>query len=561
MTTSERSRPRTDAATTSSTACRPARSSCPFSLSGFRSAKRSADVAEGVRVDVALSRGVALVGVVLADGKGVPKAYVTARSSVAGAEPGQGVTDRSGRFTISGLSAGRYAVSARGPEGEEAEVKDVDVERSGPLRLVLERASTAVVYGRVVGLTGSSEQMVYVMAQGENGSGRAQVDASGAFRMEKVPAGVVKVSAMTFAPDGSGRTSRVSTIELAPGSETEALIEFSDGAFVSGTVSRDGLPAAGANVSFRSHEGSSARARADAAGRYEVAGLEPGLYRVEVAGLDLSYDGEHAIGDSMQLDLDATGVSLAGSVTDTGSGEPIGAAEVSLWRVDERETRPSSTVQTSPNGTFSARALREGSYRVLASKDGFGQEVRELELRRGAPAEVAFGLTPADGLTVEVVDGRDGRALEAVIVVRDRSRNVIANRHSGVGADGTLTVPLAPGQYLLSTSASGYGTATLPVTAPGRGLRVPLTPGGTLVVESPRELRGRLRLLRPDGEEYVRCWCNGIAGIDLEGRRTTAANVTPGTYRVEVFDAAGRPVPAPPSVSIHEGGVSTLTVE
>jgi len=59
----------------------------------------------------------------------------------------------------------------------------------------------------------------------------------------------------------------------------------------------------------------------------------------------------------------------------------------------------------------------------------------------------------------------------------------------------------------------------------------------------------------------VRCWCNGIAGIDLDGRRTTAKNITPGSYRVEVFDAAGRTIPAPPSVVIQEGAFSSLAVE
>jgi hypothetical protein len=248
-------------------------------------------------------------------------------------------------------------------------------------------------------------------------------------------------------------------------------------------------------------------------------------------------------------------------VVDAASGEPIAGAEVTLWPLAGPETRPSATTHTSATGAFEARALPEGAYRALVSKDGYGQDVRELSLRRGASGELRFELMPSEGLAIEVVDARDGRPLDAVVVVRDAARNVIANRHSGVGEDGALTIPLAPGRYLLSTSASGYGTATLPVTAPGRGLRVPLTPGGTLVVESARELRARLRLLGPDGEEYVRCWCNGIAGIDLEGRRTTVANVTPGRYGVEILDASGRVVPAAAAVMIQEGVSSTLSVE
>jgi hypothetical protein len=99
------------------------------------------------------------------------------------------------------------------------------------------------------------------------------------------------------------------------------------------------------------------------------------------------------------------------------------------------------------------------------------------------------------------------------------------------------------------------------VTAPGRGLRVPLTPGGTLVIESARELKGRVRLVRPDGEEYVRCWCNGIAGIELSGRRTTTENVAPGSYTVEVVDAAGKPVASPASVVIEEGRTASLQLQ
>src|SRR5262249_27823177 len=162
--------------------------------------------------------------------------------------------------------------------------------------------------------------------------------------------------------------------------------------------------------------------------------------------------------------------------------------------------------------------LSEGHYRLLASKEGFGQEVQEVDLVRGTTAEAVFELRATEGLRVTVVDQRDSQPLDAYVVARDTARHIVANRHSWVGADGSLRISLAPGQYLLSTSASGYGTATLPVTAPGDGLRVGLTPGGTLVVQSERDLHGRIRLVGPDGEEYVRCWCNGISDITVKGR-------------------------------------------
>ena len=539
----------------------PGATTIEFERSGFRTVRRAVEVAEGTRLDVVLPRGISVSGIVLADGKGVPKARVAATSSVAGAGRGDVVTDRAGRFTLSGLSPGRYSVSAAGPDGEEAEAKDVDVEKTGPIQLILRRSATAVLVGRVVGLADSGdERMVYVEARGEAASESMLVDATGAFRLAKAPVGRVRVFATALSLDGSSRSSRARTVDLVAGSEVETLIEFSDDFVVSGTVTREGATIAGAGVLFGA-AGGGARARTDGSGRYAVVGLEPGSYQVTVFGPDLSFETEYEVTGSAQFDIDATGAALAGTVADDTTGAPVAGAEVSLWPVGSGENRPTRTLHTGATGAFTARGLREGRYRLVASKEGYGQDVRETELRRGSASEVALQITPSDGLSVEVVDGRDGRPLEAVVVVRDAARRIVSNRHSGVGEDGALTIPLAAGRYLLSTSADGYGTVTLPVVAPGRGLRVALTPGGSVVVESAPDFRGRLRLVGADGEEYVRCWCNGIADIDIAGPRTTVPNVTPGAYVAAQLDGGGHPISAPRPVLVREGQVSSLTFE
>jgi hypothetical protein len=533
-----------------------------FGRPGFRTLRRMVEAAEGTRLDVVLPHGISVSGVVLADGEGVAKARVSASSSVAGAESGAAVTDRSGRFTMSGLSPGRYSFSASGLDGGKAEAPDVDVERTGPLELSLRRSATAVLVGRVVGLPAADDEgMAFVEARGENGSESAPVDATGAFRMEKAPVGRVRVSATAFSMEGSSLASRVNTLDIAAGSEVETVVEFAEGFVVSGTVIRDDVAAGGAIVSFLLEDGRGSRARTDGAGRYAVAGLEPGPYRVEVVGMDLSFEVEYEVTGNAQLDVDATGAALAGTVADATTGAPLAGAAVSLWRVEGGENQPSSTVEADGTGGFAARGLREGRYRLVASKEGYGQEVRETELRRGPPSEVALELTSSEGLTVEVVDARDLRPLEAVVVVRDAERRIVANRHSGVGGDGALTIPLAAGHYLLSTSADGYGTLTLPVSAPGRSLRVPLTPGGSIVVQSADNFRGRLRLVDAEGEEYIRCWCNGIAAIDIVGPRTTVPNVTPGRYVAEQLDRTGHSLSGPRQVLVQEGQISTITFE
>jgi 5-hydroxyisourate hydrolase-like protein (transthyretin family) len=380
--------------------------------------------------------------------------------------------------------------------------------------------------------------------------------------MEKAPAGAVAVWASETSSAGAERSTRAQELTLPPGTETEIVLEFTEGLVVTGHVMREGAPVADVRVSFRALGVSvlEASARTDGDGRYEVMGLEPGRYRISAWGQNVSYSTEYTVAGYDELDIDVTGAALSGVVLDASSGSPLADAFVSLWRRGPGENTPDKSMTSNANGEFAAPSLAEGSYRVVASMEGFGQEVREVDLRRDDPVEVVLELEASDGLTLEVVDARDGRPLEATVVVRDVARRIVANRHSGVGADGRLTIPLAPGQYLLSTSADGYGTVTRPVAAPGTGLSVGLTPGGTLVLESERALHGRIRLVGSDGEEYVRCWCNGLADIDLEGRRTTVENVTPGRYTLEVIEEVGMSAVAL-TVAIREGQISRVALD
>jgi Carboxypeptidase regulatory-like domain len=312
-------------------------------------------------------------------------------------------------------------------------------------------------------------------------------------------------------------------------------------------------------VSFQGDGEGSAGARTDARGAYQAVGMEPGSYRVHVSGEYVSFQTEYVVTGSAEFDIDITGGAIAGRVVRADGGAPLPGVEVSFFLLGGSENKPEGSATTTSQGTFAERSLREGRYRLITSKPGFGQEVRDVEVTRGGKAEVLLELSPADGVSVTVVDARDSRPLEAIVVVRDQARRIVANRHSGVDEQGLLNIPLADGSYLLSTSASGYGTVTVPVTAPTQGLRIGLTPGGTLVIESARDLKGRVRLVQPDGEEYVRCWCNGIAEIQLKGRRTTVENVTPGNYTVQIVDSVEPTEPRP--VAIREGQTTTLSID
>ena len=532
-----------------------------FTADGFVSEQRTLDSRQAARLDVTLKRGLTLAGVVVRDGVGVADVSVSAQSSVARAANQSAQTDERGRFSLSGLVPGRYTVTANATNGS-AKLEDVDAQTSGPLRLVLDKSGTAVLTGRVVGLPEGDIGMSMITARNEESgeSGHAAFDASRTFRMAEAPAGRVQVQAFVNSlTEGSTRSSRPLSLVLAPGSETETVIEFADDATVTGVVTLEGSPVPMVMVSFMRDDGPSVMARTDGRGVYQATGLELGHHKVHVWGERVSYATEYVVSASGEFDIDVTGGALSGRVVQADGGAPIEGVVVSLFRQGGNENRAEGGVTTGRQGAFVQRSLRDGRYRLVTSKAGFGQQVRDVDVASGATAEVVIELTPADGVSVAVVDARDSRPLDAIVVVRDQARRIVANRHSGTEEDGTVNIPLADGSYLLSTSANGYGTVTRPVTAPSRGLRIGLTPGGTLLIESARELRGRVRLLQPDGEEYVRCWCNGIADIQLKGRRTTVENITPGAYTLEIVDAPSGTAPRP--VVVNEGQTSKVTIE
>jgi hypothetical protein len=343
---------------------------------------------------------------------------------------------------------------------------------------------------------------------------------------------------------------------LPAGSENNTTIEFRDDLVISGTVSRAGQSLPGATVTFQGTAGAGSSSRTDSEGRYQVT-LAPETYQVGVLGNGLSYETRYVAVESATFDIDVTGATLRGRVVEAGTETPLAEVAVTAWTLGGSEASPESSVQTSAQGTFETE-LREGRYRVLAAKKGYGQQVREVELGHGGSTDVAFELTPADGVSVTVVDARDNRTLAASVVVRELARRLVANGHAGADKEGAVTIPLSDGPYLLSVSANNYGTVTQPITSPARGLRIGLTPGGSLLVESPRNLRGRIRLRQPDGDEYIRCWCNGIAEIVLEGRRTLIEHITPGRYTLEMLDPSQGP---PRPVTITEGAVTTMTIE
>jgi hypothetical protein len=129
--------------------------------------------------------------------------------------------------------------------------------------------------------------------------------------MADAPVGRVSLSAYANTTIGSTRGGRSVELILASGSTAEATIEFTSDV-VQGSVTRRGQPVPDVYVSFTTPGLFRASARTDARGRYEVMGLEPGRYTVQVSAGGVAFlTAEHAIASPGSFDIDITPASPA----------------------------------------------------------------------------------------------------------------------------------------------------------------------------------------------------------------------------------------------------------
>jgi|CXWL01.1.fsa_nt_gi protocatechuate 3,4-dioxygenase beta subunit len=531
-----------------------------FAKAGYLPQVKPVEVGQaGATLDVELATGRRLVGSVRdTEGRGLADAYVSSAGSD-DADYQSTNTDEDGGFVLTGLAAGGTTVSVAKQGFRARDVPDVDPATVPRLDVVLERLATGVVVGT---LSGGDDDWTarQVSIQGEDGSASGPIDAQGAFRVAEVPAGPVKVVAEVWGE----RHSRSATVdaEVEPGGETRVELRLDDGSTVSGRVTRAGEPVANANVRlYRRGGGSDTGTSTDADGRYELAGVEDGTWGIAVATRDRR--GAQAVievAGATIYDVELDAATLVGRVVERDSGEGLGGVAISFETNDPRlrDLVDAGGTRTRSDGTFRVANMPAGSWTVVAELASHGQARATAEVPDSGEVEVELTLEQNDGLLVTLVDGRRGRAMQGWVVARATDGSVVYDGVPRREGD-AVRLPIAAGSYLISASATGFATRTVPASVPSSGLRMTLSPGGTLVVRTATSSSRLARLYGPDGDEYVRCWCNRLADIWLEGRRTKLENIAAGAYTLAIFAADGGRQDYP--VTVEEGRTAEVDVE
>jgi hypothetical protein len=306
----------------------------------------------------------------------------------------------------------------------------------------------------------------------------------------------------------------------------------------------------------------SATTTADANGVYEITGLADGPYTVQVLDFDrLSpYATTYDVSGSGTFDIDIRVNSVRGKVLDATTSQPLENARVEIRGKDNSMMNARATI-TDQSGTFLIDSVPNGSYTLSADKEGFGNTLRDLQVADSV-SDLELKLSPSAGITLNVVDGRDGRLLSASSSVVDMQGNSVSGM-GGFRFGGTpepVKLDLAPGTYRVTLTANGYALKTVTVTSPSTQT-VPMTPGGTLLIQSKSTTQLRARLITGDGTFYGRLGMGGDGTFQLLASPavTTLQNIAPGTFRLEVLDA-GDHVLSATSVTVNEGVQTTISI-
>jgi protocatechuate 3,4-dioxygenase beta subunit len=532
--------------------------------SGYLTETRTVNLAgREARLEVRLSRGLTLTGTVRsAAGVPIAGAAIDASSAAVDSNQGRGATDAQGNFRIEGVAPGRYEIAARKSGFSKRTLRDVDVETAGHLRITLD--SGGVIHGTVRGLPPEELAAVNVNAFSADGHAGASADANGNYRIESVAAGSVRVNANAQTSSGY-RSSSTKNVEVTSGGEQEVDIEFSSDTTIQGRVTRFGRPETNATVRFLPASAAtqtSASGFVDQNGSYTVSGLEDGEYNVSVVNMSrrTPYSMKYEVRGSGTFDIDMRGGTLRGRVVEAATGEGIVEASVTLQplQIEGDSLLHALNAATDTAGEFSIEMIAPGRYSARAQKSERGHHTLDVTIDDTDSNFVELKLAKEAGLTIRPIDGRSGRALEAGVTVRDTADRVVYETFWRVSSGGIVHIPVSAGSYRVRIASDGYAARVIHAQAPSQEIRVAMTPGGSLVIDSSRGARVSVRLIDATGSDYT-AGLYYMGTMPLSPGKNTLSNVAPGSYTLQVLDAAGA-VEKSVTVTVQEGQVANVAI-
>lgn len=378
------------------------------------------------------------------------------------------------------VKAEGYAPSrTEGIEVKSGETARVEV-RLGPeasiTGRVLREKGPAPVFGARIALLEEPEEGIFNFGFGERDLIQEPVlsDDSGAFRIYGLPVGKFKLKASH--PDFSEETKPV---ELAKEGET-VRVEFmlKKGRTISGTV-RDGAtssPVAGAVVTISSGKGTGGileamipyvarkgpgSATSDAAGKWEIANIAPGNYRL--SAVHKNYAASESKSVTVKPDSDVSGVELllSGGGRVHGTVKDRGGKAISGARVTAVSGNGMAQATTDPDGRYALEHLAPGDWMVSVSSgkvtSGNSDVTKPVSVAAGDDSALDFTLGGGFSISGRVISQGAPLAGARIYFSREEAgEQVSASVESS--KDGSYRVTgLSAGSYEVTVSKSDKG--------------------------------------------------------------------------------------------------------
>ncbi|MBZ4371404.1 carboxypeptidase regulatory-like domain-containing protein [Corallococcus sp. AS-1-6] len=379
----------------------------------------------------------------------------------------EALSDARGAFGFHGLARGEYQLDARAPGHAPRRIARVHVPGTD-VRVELD--GSAFIEGFVTRADGTPAPGARVSAWGEDGAVEVEAGDTGSFSLD-VPPGSFQVTARLGAETGPvvatpGRTGPEESgaaegpIVVGPGMTVKDVrIRLGGAASLAGVVRRkdSGEAIAGATVGVRAHgdRAELLQTRSEADGRFEVRGLAPGAYDVQVRAPGLQPLTRTGLGVlagqrfELVLDLAAPG-RIEGTVVDGAEAPLPGVTVVARLRwMPLPDALPSVT---DAQGRFTLEDVPEGTVYVTArradSEDAVRQPVR-VEAGRTATARLKL---VDEGVLEGTVRKEDGARPSGAVTVSAHRVGAPPFESVDVPAkpDGTWSMRVGVGRYQLS---------------------------------------------------------------------------------------------------------------
>ncbi|MEC8652169.1 MAG: carboxypeptidase-like regulatory domain-containing protein [Planctomycetota bacterium] len=434
------------------------------------------------------------------------------------------LSNSKGEFQVAALSPGDYRFTARHPDLAKASTKDVSVQAgldTPPIEIVIDAGGA--VEGTVTGLGMRPLTNALMVAFSlQAGSMRSSTtDQNGYYNIDGLPPGqyVVFKSRLDERADNipldlmSNMRLKTVTVRRGKTSRLDVHDEGEDGVRVYGTVRENGEPVPRALITLLGSDregllGMGVRANAaDMNGRYELIGIKPGDYVMQVTrfqGQPVQTTFELEVPEDVRdfpFEIQLPTSTLTGVVLDT-RGEPVPNMRVTLGSEDGGLADEGgligmvaqnglSQARTNAQGEFTMKSISAGTYRVTAGARAGGgprRRPRDGEKAYGEgslPGVVVDGASAVSGLVVTVplagsitgvvLDGSDMPVANAEVVYvdgdRERRRRRSGNplidligstRPVRTGADGRFEISgLSPGSYSLRVESEALEAGKL----------------------------------------------------------------------------------------------------